>query len=179
MQGPCRTQSKIWDFILCGMGISWRAWAVDLTWLRSRFRRVPLASVWRSGSARLVVISRDEVWESVSPPHMNLQVANFPRCKLHSVNVRHGWHRSLPSVSYRWPPSSPTVPHLFSFLPSVTLLACLLDAIPCVPAATLYYSRPWAIRLEASSLLFVCLPFMYYLCEKYHKHVAVKEKQKC
>ena len=99
MQGPCRTQSKIWDFILCGMGISWRAWAVDLTWLRSRFRRVPLASMWRSGSARLVVISRDEVWESVSPLHMNLQVANFPRCKLHSVNVSPGWHRSLPSTS--------------------------------------------------------------------------------
>ena len=35
-------------------------------------------------------------------------------------------------------PSSSTLSHLFSLLQSVTLLACSLDARPCVPDVSLY-----------------------------------------
>ena len=54
-----------------------------------------------------------------------------------AIDVRHEWHCSLPSVSYRWRPFSSAISHLLSLLQSVTLLACSLHASSCVPAVVL------------------------------------------
>ena len=84
-----------------------------------------------------------------------------------TINVRHEWNCSLPSVSYcRWPFSS-TISHLLSLLQSVTLLACSLDTSPCMPAVVLY--------CKIKNVFFIfCLFFMYYLCEKYYKSITVQ-----
>ena len=56
-----------------------------------------------------------------------------------AINVRREWNCSLPSVSCCWRSFSSTISHLLSLLQSATLLACSLDASPCVPAVVLYY----------------------------------------
>ena len=54
----------------------------------------------------------------------------------------------------------------------VTLLACPLDASPCVPAAVLYFTRYCTVRLKL--FYFLCLIFVYYLCEEYYKPITVQ-----
>ena len=71
--------------------------------------------------------------------YMSIQVANFQRCEFvfHWLQV---WvklllvlHLLLLMIL------SSTISHLFSVLQAVPLLACSLDASPCMPAAVLYY----------------------------------------
>ena len=38
----------------------------------------------------------------------------------------------------------------------------------------LYFSRYYTVRLKMFSLFFVCLFFMYYLCEKYYKPIRIQ-----
>ena len=75
---------------------------------------------------------------TVNSLHSDLQVANFQRCK--RVPSKSGVSETAAC------PPSPTAGsfrstkfHLLSLLQSVTLLAWLLDARPCVPAVILYY----------------------------------------
>ena len=60
------------------------------------------------------------------------------------ISVRHEWHCCLPSASYCWPCFSSTISHLPFLLQSATLLACSLEARPCVPTVLLYY---WTFQL--------------------------------
>ena len=53
------------------------------------------------------------------------------------------WNCSLPSISYCWQFFSSTISHPLSLLWLITLLACSLDASPCMPALLLYY---WTLQ---------------------------------
>ena len=75
-----------------------------------------------------------------SPLHRNLQVGNFQRhegaCHQHQarVSLQPALHLLLLVVL------QPTISHLPFLLPSVSLLACPLDASPWMPAVVLYHS---------------------------------------
>ena len=69
---------------------------------------------------------------------MNFKSWTLKDANTRCISVRCGWNCSLPSVSYCWWSFSSTSSHLLS-LQSVTLLACSLNASPCVPAAVPYY----------------------------------------
>ena len=80
-----------------------------------------------------------------------------------------------------WPPfpiaddpsalSSPT-PSLA--LQSVILLACSLNASPCMPAVVLYYyAFQGTVRLKMFPLCCVLFFNIYYSCEKYYKLTIV------
>ena len=60
-------------------------------------------------------------------------------------------------------------------LQSAALLACSLDASPCMPAVVLYYCTfQGTVCLIKMFSLFLCLFFlMYYLYEKYYKPITV------
>ena len=86
---------------------------------------------------------------TVNPRHTNLHIATFKLktfkdVNMCSINVRHEWHCCLPSASYCWPCFSSTISHLPFLLQSATLLACSLEARPCVPTVLLYY---WTFQL--------------------------------
>ena len=76
-------------------------------------------------------------------------------------------------VSYCWTFSS-AISHLLSLL--VTLPACSLDASRCMYASCCpvlqSFSKDCTVRLEMFYLC-VCF-FMYYLCDKYYKHITVQ-----
>ena len=101
---------------------------------------------------------------SVTSLRTSLHVADLQRCE--HVGELAARAPSLPLTVLRLchlsPPLSP---------PVVTHLAGSLNASPCMPAIVLYYYsfQGSTVRLEMLSLLFVCLFFMYYLCEKYYK----------
>ena len=127
-----------------------------------------------------------------TPLHMNLQVANF-QCVItltllehffksvdritsgkepeHAINTSHEWNCSLCSISCCWPSFSSTI-SLLSLLLSVTLLARPLTASPCMPAVVLYFTRYCTVRLKL--FYFLCLIFVYYLCEEYYKPITVQ-----
>ena len=90
-----------------------------------------------------------------------------------STNIRHEWNCSLPSLSYCWWSFSSAISHLLSLLQWVTLLACSLDASPCVPAIVPYYCTFKVLHFKDVFFIFVCF-FMYYLCEKYYKPITVQ-----
>ena len=71
-----------------------------------------------------------------------------------SINVRLEWNCSLPSVSFCGQSFSSTVSLLFSILQSVTLLACSLAAIPCMPAVILCFPKYCTVRVKMVSLFF-------------------------
>ena len=71
---------------------------------------------------------------------------------------------SLPSACYCWR----SISHLSSLLQLVTLPACSLDASCCT--ILLYFSRYFKIK----NVLFFCLFFVYYLCEKHYKAITVQ-----
>ena len=108
------------------------------------------------------VLSRDYLY-SKSPTHKPLR-GQLSKCQLPSVDVRHEWHRSLPSASDRqWPFSSPVSLPL-SCCQLGALLVCPLDASPCVPAVALCHCTLQGPVLCAAKcfLYFLCLIFMYY-----------------
>ena len=59
--------------------------------------------------------------------------------RIFAIYVRREWNCSLPSISYCWRSFGSTTSHPLSLLQSVTLLACSLDASPCMPAVVRYY----------------------------------------
>ena len=75
-------------------------------------------------------------WIVFSRGQIELNPARNRTC---AVCARHEWNCSLPSVSYCWWSFSSTISHLLSLLQSVTLLACSLNASPCMPAIILHY----------------------------------------
>ena len=85
----------------------------------------------------------DMTWNiacTVNLLHTNLQVVNFQRCEC--AFYQHQMWVTLQLVLCllllkMWSFSS-TISHLLSFLQSVTLLACSLDASPWRPAVVLY-----------------------------------------
>ena len=102
---------------------------------------------------------------TVSPLHMNIQGADFQGCECafhqHHVRVKLPLALCLLSLMilqlYHLPPPPPP--------PSVTLLACSLDASPCVPDVVLYFSRSRIVWLK---LLFCisCVCFLCIICVK-------------
>ena len=56
-----------------------------------------------------------------------------------AISIRCEWNCSLPSISYSWESFSSAFSHLSSLLPSVTLLACSLDASPVVLYLTVLF----------------------------------------
>ena len=77
-------------------------------------------------------------------------------------HIRHEWNWSLPSISYCWWPFISTISHLLSFLWSVTLLACSLNASSCVPAVVPYFSRYCKIK----NVFFILSVFLCIICMK-------------
>ena len=111
----------------------------------------------------------------VTPLLQSFRLRTFKDVSMHLVPARNqnlyhqqrAWvNHSLPSVSDCWQSFSSTISHFLPHLWSVALLACSLDASPWMPAVVLYFSRYCSIRLKMFSL-FLCLFFMYCLCEKY------------
>ena len=81
------------------------------------------------------------------------------------------WVKSqLALLSYCW--CSPI--SAISLLQSVALLAYLLDAGPCMAAVVLDYCTFQATALRLIVFNFLCLSFMYYLYEKYYKHITIQ-----
>ena len=86
---------------------------------------------------------------TVSSLHMNFQIVKFKDVKYAHISNHvsqftcsaHTVTYSLPSVSYALLLTilGSTISHLLSLLQPVTLLACSLDARPCMPAVALYY----------------------------------------
>ena len=74
-------------------------------------------------------------------------------------------------ISYCWGSFSSTIHH-FSSLPQSVTLACSLPASPWMPIAVLI--KVVYCKIKNVSFIFVCLFFMYYLCEKYYKPTTVK-----
>ena len=91
-----------------------------------------------------------------------------------AINIRHKWHCSCPQSPIADDPSAP--PALTSSPPPVSHSSCLFTG--CQPLFTscctvlLYFSRHSTVRLEM--LYFLCLFFMYYLCEKCYKPIIVQ-----
>ena len=104
----------------------------------------------------------------MSPLQTKLKVLTFQRGEL-AINVRHEWSCSLPSISCCWWSFSSTISRLLSFLQSITLLACLLDASHYMPAVVLYYCtfQDNTVRLKMFYYLCLCF-FMCYLYGKYY-----------
>ena len=94
------------------------------------------------------------------------------------VNVHSGveWDCSLPSLSWCWRSFSSTISHLPSLLQSAALLACSLDASPCMPAVVLYYCtfQGTVCLIKNVFFIFVFVFLMYYLYEKYYKPITVQ-----
>ena len=68
------------------------------------------------------------------------------------------------------PPPPPLPP------PSVTRLACSLDASPCMPAVVLYFSRSCTVKLKYiffTFYLFFCLLFLGKVFETYYKYSTI------
>ena len=82
----------------------------------------------------LLVIKK--ILTPASPPHINLQVANFQRCECTLVPSTSGMQLAL---SCCWQSFSSTISHLLSILQSVTLLSCSIDTSPYMPVVILYY----------------------------------------
>ena len=53
--------------------------------------------------------------------------------------TKHKSSGDVVDIAYCWRPFSSTISHPFSLLQLVTLLACSLNATPCMPAVVLYY----------------------------------------
>ena len=77
-------------------------------------------------------------WTEV-PYIWTFKLWNFKDVNVHTINVGCVWNCSFPSISYSQWSFSSTISNLLSLLQSVTLLACALDARPCIPAVVLYY----------------------------------------
>ena len=80
---------------------------------------------------------------TVSPYIWTFKLQTFKDVAMCSISFSCEWDCSLLSISYCWWSSSSTISHLFSLLQPVTLLACSLNASPCLPAAVLYYCSFW------------------------------------
>ena len=114
---------------------------------------------------------------------MNFQGDNFQSCECASgsssepepsisgaISISCEWNCSLPSVSYCWWSFSSAISHLQQ---SVTLPACSPYDNPCIPAVVLYcWMFQGTVRLKI--FYFLCLSFMYYLCEKYYRPITVQ-----
>ena len=111
----------------------------------------------------------------VSYLHTNLRVAkNFERCEraFHQCQVWVTWQLFLRLLL-------PPVLRLYSLPPpcppsSATLLASSFNASPCMPSCCtvlLYFSRHCTVRLQ---MFYLCLFFMYYLCEQFYKPITVQ-----
>ena len=86
------------------------------------------------------------------------KLQTFKDAHMYSINVRHEWNCSLPSISYCWRSFSSTVCRLISLLQSVTLLASSLYAALYASCCTilLYIWRYCTVRFKMFSLfLFV------------------------
>ena len=93
---------------------------------------------------------------TVSPLYIEASTCRFSKThwNVGSSNIRCEWNCSLPSVSYCRRSFSSTISHLPFLLQSVILLACSLDASPCMPAVVLYYCifpRYNTVRLKICS----------------------------
>ena len=104
---------------------------------------------------------------TVSPLHTNLQVGNFQRhegaCHQHQarVSLQPALHLLLLVVL------QPTISHLPFLLPSVSLLACPLDASPWMPAVVLYYCTFQGTVLADWKYFLYCLClFLCIICMK-------------
>ena len=93
---------------------------------------------------------------------------NFQKCE-RVFHKRQEWSCSLPFVFFCWQSFSSAISHLLSFLQSVTLLACSLDA-KCY-TILLYFSRYCAVRLK---MFILCVFAFYYLYEKHYKLITVQ-----
>ena len=101
---------------------------------------------------------------------MNIEVTRFQRCKHASgsskepepVSLMSGVMKSLPTLSF-----SSTISHFLSLLQSVTLLACSLDASPCMPTVVLYYCT-YKIRVLYCKIrdVYFCICFLHMTCVK-------------
>ena len=97
----------------------------------------------------------EQFYNTVSSLHINTQVANFKDASMCSINIRLWGNYSLSSVSCCWRCFISTSSHLLSLLWSVPLLACPLDASPCMLTVTLYYCTfQDTVRFRVFSLIF-------------------------
>ena len=128
--------------------------------------------VWVLFPQRSVLISavRNEWWKvySKSPTYKpsRYKLSKIRTCiwfqqgiRTCVISIRWEWNCSLPSVSYSWGFFSSTIFHLLPHLQSVTLLACVPDARPCILAVVL--SRYCTIRLK--SLFFVLVFYILFV----------------
>ena len=111
------------------------------------------------------------------PNITNLWAVNFQRCG-YAFHHHHTWCSLSPI--YCWWLFNSKIFHLLSLLQPLTLLACSLDASPCMPAIVLYYwtfpgtvvsTVQYMVRLKMFSLF---LFLIYCLREKYYKTITVK-----
>ena len=110
----------------------------------------------------------------VSPLHMNPQVANFQGCeRVFTCPVTSGMSdaAACPPSPLAEDPSAPPFPPPVP-PPAVTLLACSLDAHPCIQLLLLCFSKFCNVRVKIFSLFFVFI-FVYYLCGKYSKPITI------
>ena len=102
---------------------------------------------------------------------MKLQVVNFQKMQMCIPAM---WGMSdlvaCPPSPVCWPSFGSTISHFLSLLQSVTLLACWLDASPCMPAVVLCYCT---VRLK-NVFFILCLFCMYCLCEKYYNPITIQ-----
>ena len=110
-------------------------------------------------SVQLDVLDHQISYCTVSPPHTDLHVANFHRCRY--VPSTSGMNVIMPFPSYCWRSFSSTIPHLFSLLQSITPLACSFTAAPTCRLldCTTALFKVCTIRLEMFPLFFV---FVFY-----------------
>ena len=83
------------------------------------------------------------------------------------------WNCSSPSILHCWWSFGSAISHLLSLLPSVTLLACSLDASPCVQL--LYYTTVIfkVLYYKIKNVFFIFVFVLHVLCEKYYKPITV------
>jgi len=77
------------------------------------------------------------------------------------ISISCEWNCSLPSVSYSWGFFSSAIFHLLPHLQSVTLLACVPDARPCILAVVLFKVLYYKIKI-----IIFCACLLYTICMK-------------
>lgn len=123
---------------------------------------------------------------TVSRLHRNLQVANSQSCKrvfacpITYISSR-VWHTLLGAcILYKWLCFAVfTVKHCIECSSAVSLFQALMSGSKCEEWWCSRYYRIFqgTVRLEIFSLfvcVYICLLFVYYLCEKYYKPIIVQ-----